>query len=275
MKRSTQAFTLTGIALLTVVVLVLVASPNFIFTPAITVLGGDPNKATTDQVSVTTLTDLSDPERMKAFPLDIGKWHGRDYESAQYLEILKVQAVLIRAYDPETFTQPLFLIIVQGNSESSIHEPHYCFPNIQEQAKEELVITDPKFTRGQPSVTVPLNKLVSARTNKEGRIIERRVVLYFFVKANQFYSDDVALVEVQALAPLEGPYESTLNEQKEFLAEVVPLLFAPASDEEWQPIARTLSEKGAGGWAVMAIMGLIPIAIMAYPWIRGRAVKEK
>ena len=156
MSKNSQYLIFAGIGILTIVLLVLLISPSSFFSPMVTVIGGDPNKSSTDQVAVITKTDFSDPENMKTFPYDLGKWHGQDYPTGDLAGELKANTVLIRGYDPETFTQPMFLVVVEGNADSAIHEPHYCFSNIQEQVKEELVVSNPNWTKGASSVTIPL-----------------------------------------------------------------------------------------------------------------------
>jgi hypothetical protein len=270
-NRRPQYIVLAGIGVLAIVVLLLLASPSSIFSSMVTVIGGDPNKSTTDQVSVITKTDFNDPEKMKLFPYDIGKWHGQDYDAGNMTGILKADIVLIRGYDPETFAQPLFLIVVQGNADSSIHEPHYCFPNIVEQSREDLVVTNPSWSSGRSSITIPLNKLVSAPQNLNGQIKERRLVLYFYVKGNQLYDDSVTLVEIQGLAPLQGSYETTLNEEKEFISQVVPYMFEPGvNSNKWHPIAASMAERGAIGYIGIVVIVLIPVTMIVYPILRRR-----
>jgi hypothetical protein len=270
-NKRPQYLILTGIGLLTIAVLILMITPSTFFSPMVTVIGGDPNKSTTNQVAVVTKTDFSDPTKIQDFPYDIGKWHGVDYDVGNLLGVLKAEAVLMRGYDPDTFTQPVFLVIVAGNSDSAIHEPHYCFTNIQELVPEELVVSNINWAKGASTITLPINKLVSAPLNKDGLIRERRIVLYFYIKSNPLYSDMVTLVEVQALAPLQGSYEGTLKEEKEFLAQAVPYMFEPGNtSSEWHPLITTMAEKGSGGYILIAIMLLIPLSLILFPLIRRR-----
>jgi hypothetical protein len=257
--------------LLTLVVLILLMTPSSFFSPMVTVIGGDPNKSTTNEIKVVTKTDFNDPEKLKDFPYDIGKWHGVDYDSESLLGTLKVKAALMRGYDPETFTQPVFLVVVQGNADSAIHEPHYCFTNIQELVPDQLTVSNPNWAKGTSSLTLPINRLISAPLNKNGDIRERRVVIYFYIKSNPLYSDMVTLVEVQGLAPLQGSYEGTLNEEKLFLTQAVPYMFGPeGSNTEWKPLFSTLTNMGVSGYLLIAVLLLIPLVLIIFPFIRRR-----
>ncbi len=279
MNKKPQYRVLIGIGILTIVVLVLVFSPEFIFSPTVTVIGSDMNKSSSHEASVTTKTDLSNPEQMAAFPKDIGQWHGRDYDTASVTQQLGANIVLMRGYDPETFAQPLFLTIVQSRSDSSFHSPDiYCYPSqgyvIQENAKEDFLVTNATWPRDHSSISLPLNKLVVAKNTKDGQIFERRVVLFFYMKGNQFYSDMITMVETQALVPLQGSYEGTLKEEKLFLSEIAPFLFQPAVSSEWNPLIKTLIDQRPGGYLIIAVLFLVPLAVIFSPRLRRKGVTQ-
>jgi hypothetical protein len=229
--RRSQYIVLAGIGLLAIAVLVLLVSPALIFSPTVTVIGANLNKSTTDQVTVTTKTDFSDETQMKAFPLDIGTWHGQEYDTTATAKLLNAPVLLVRGYVPETFAQPLFLTIVQSKTNSSFHAPDYCYKfqgyDIQENAVEYLTIADKSWTIVPNSLTLPLNKLIVTKNSSSGEIFERRAVLSFYVKGNQYYSDEITMVQVQALVPLTGSYEGTLIQEKGFISMVFPLMFQP------------------------------------------------
>ena len=273
MKRRQQYFLLTGIGLLTVVVLALLVSSDFIFSPAITVIGSDLNKASSNQVTVTTRTDLGDPAWMADFPYNIGKWHGRDYDTADTKEALGADTLLLRGYDPANFSQPLFLTIVQSKTDSSFHAPDYCYPfqgyKIQENTSENLSVTSTTWANNHSSLIIPMNKLVVTRNSSNGEIVERRVVLFFYIKGNQFYSDMLTMIEVQALCPIQGSYQGALDEEKDFIKQISPLLFQPGK-ETGQPLVVSLTKKGPGGYAAIALMLVIPVGIAAFPFVKRR-----
>jgi hypothetical protein len=279
MNKRQQYMILAGIGILIMILLVLLISPSSLLSPTITAVGTNLNKSTSDQISVITKTDF-DPEQIKNFPYDIGKWHGQDYDATQVAKQLGANYLLVRGYDPETFTQPLFFTILQSKTDSSFHAPDYCFPYqgylIQEEAKDNLVITNQAWSKGQSNIALPLNKLVVTKNSTDNKIIERRVVLYFYLKGNQFYSDTITMIEVQGLTPLQGSYDGTLNEEKEFLSQAVPLLFQfqPASDSQWHPLIATMAEKGISGYIGIAIIFIIPLSIIFYPIIRRRGLSR-
>jgi hypothetical protein len=273
-SKRPQYLVLIGIGVLTIVILVLVSSPSSLFSP-MTVISDEFNKSSPHQVSVITKTDFSSPEQTKKFPYDIGKWHGQDYDTASVTRELGANVVLLRGYDPETFTQPLFLNIVQSKTDSSFHQPTVCFKlqgyDTEEQSKETLVVTSANWIKEHQNITITMNKILFIKVTKDGKITERRLVVYFYVKGNQFNNDLITMIEVQGLVPLKGSYEGTLKEEKEFLSQSIPLMFEPIdNNSQWHPFIASLAEKGAGGYIVAAIMIIIPLGIIFYPLIRRR-----
>jgi hypothetical protein len=209
---------------------------------------------------------------MAAFPREIGKWVGYDYDTTKYVELLGADIMLLRNYEPSTFTQPLFFLILQAKTESSFHAPKVCIRaqggEIQEEGDEKVVITEANWVKGPSSISIPLKKLVTTKSSKDGKIIERRVLLFCYVKGNQFYTDTITMIQVEALAPLQGSYEGTLNEEKDFISQAMPLMFEPNEEGEWHPLVMVLMEWGTSGYLVIAFLLLLPAAIMVYPRIQ-------
>jgi hypothetical protein len=123
-KRNTE---ILGIAILVIVVLVLLASPAFLFSPTVTFIDTDLTKASENRTPVQTKTDFGNSEIMASFPRQISKWEGSDYDVTKYVELLGANLILLRLYMPSTFTQPVFFTIVQSKTSSSFHPPKVCF----------------------------------------------------------------------------------------------------------------------------------------------------
>jgi hypothetical protein len=247
-----------------------------IFSPTVTVIGTNLNKATSNQISVSTKADLNS-ERMIDIPKRIGKWQGVDYDATDTLQALGANFVLMRGYEPDTFTQPLFLSVVQSKTDSSFHGPEACFTDqgyqIQESGSDSFTVSNQEWSRENASITIPCNRLILVKKNSENKIYERSVVLYFYVKGNQFYSDDITMFEMQGLCPIAGSYDGTLIEEKNFLSQIVPLIFSPSNgtaDENMKPLFITLTENGFRGYVCIILALLIPLCLIIYPLIRYR-----
>jgi hypothetical protein len=266
----------SGIVILILAILILGVSPSLVFSPTITVIGTNLNKATSNQISVATRTDLNS-EQVINIPKQIGKWQGVDYDATDTLQALGANFVMMRGYEPETFTQPLFLSVVQSKTDSSFHGPEACFTDqgyqIQESASDSFSVTNQEWSKNNTVLDIPCNRLVLVKKNSENKIYERSVVLYFYVKGNQFYSDDITMFEIQGLCPINSSYEGTLTEEKSFLSQIVPIIFSPSDSEagdNTRPLFVTLVERGVAGFVCVALALIIPLFLIIYPLIRQR-----
>jgi hypothetical protein len=276
MNRIQKYILASGITLLIIVILALGVSPSLVFSPTVTVIGTNLTKATSNQISVSAKGDLN-AEQMTNIPLRIGKWRGVDYDSQDTLQALGANFVMMRGYEPDTFTQPLFLSVVQSKTDSSFHGPEACFTDqgyeIQETSTDIISVTNQEWSKDNATVTIPCNRLILVKKNSEDKIFERSVVIYFYVKGNQFYSDDITMFEMQGLCPLTGSFEGTLNEEKNFISEVIPIIFSPSenkADESVRPFVVTLAEKGPIGYLCIAAALIVPLGLITYPLLKRR-----
>ena len=269
---------ITGIILLSVVVIMLVISPVSFFSPMVT-LGNSLYSSASKEVSVQTKDNFGNQAVVENFPKIIGQWQGYDYPVAQYLSLLQADALLLRVYEPPTFSQPIFFTIVQSKSDASFHPPNVCFTaqgyKIEDQSQENVTITDAAWAPDPSNITIPVNTMVVTLNNSDGTITERRLILYFYVKGNQFYSDTVTMVQLDAMIPLQGSYADNLTDEKAFLNDVIPTMFSSSTtDNTYHPIFLTLIDWGAGGYIVIALLILIPAAIIFYPKIKIKSASK-
>jgi hypothetical protein len=267
---------LLGIAVLACVVIILVATPGSFLSP-VTFIDSELYQSSDDKVPVRTNTDFGNAAALALLPYEIGQWDGYDYDTAEYIESLGADLVLLRGYLPDTSGDELFLTINQAKTESSIHDPPYCYRaegyEIEEESEERVTVTDARWVKGSTAVSLPVKKLVALKTSSEGKVLDRRVALYCYVKGNQFYSDTVTMIKTETLAPLDGSSEDSVSELQAFLAQAVPLMFSPnQSNSQWRPLALTLTEWGIGGWIILAVLIIIPMGIILYPIIRRRNI---
>ena len=271
-RRRFDFVNLGGIALFVLVILLLLTSPGLVFSPVTTFIDTELYRSSGNEASVRTKMDFGSQEHMSAFPTSVGKWEGYDYDTTKYVELLGADIMLLRNYEPSTFSQPVFFLILQAKTESSFHPPEVCVRaqggEIQESGDVEVTVEDANWVQGSTNTSLPLKKLVIVKKAKDGTIKERRVMLYCYVKGNQFYSDTITMIQVEALAPLQGSYDATLHEEENFISQAMPLMFEPAKADTWHPLVIQLAEKGIPGYLIIAVMVLLPAAIIIYPRMR-------
>jgi len=78
------------------------------------------------------------------------------------------------------------------------------------------------------------------------------------------------MIQVEAMAPVSGPYDGILGVEKDFIAQAIPYMFMPSEVAAWNPLGRQLAELGTLGYLATALLLMVPIAIMAVPRILSR-----
>jgi hypothetical protein len=266
---------LLGLLVLALVIALLLSTPTLIFSSGVTFIDSELYRSSGNEAYVRTKMDLGNSEHVNAFPYQFGVWKGYDYDTAALKESLGADIILLRGYERPGLYQPIFFLIMQAKTESSFHPPHICYPalgyEIEGEGKEQIPVEEKNWTETTPlsSTLIPTARLVVFKAS-EGRVIERRVVLYCYVKGNQFISDTITMIRVEALAPIEGSYDGILSVEKDFMTSAIPYMFEPSYRGEWKPLALQLIELGIGGYLTIAIMLFIPLTIIIYPSIRWR-----
>jgi len=219
-----------GLLLLEFTIITLFSTPSMILAKSITTIDTELPRASEDMNFVKTKMDFGNNEHMQAFPKQIGDWNASDYNTTGVAESLGADVMLLRAYSHPKLYQPVFFLIIQSKNRSSFHPPIVCYPalgyTIEEEGKEEVVVHNANWASkpvlgtwesrreelGYFNETISVKKLIVVKESEEdGKVTERRVVPYFYVRENPFASSTVTMVRVSALAPLEGSYDGILN----------------------------------------------------------------
>ena len=242
---------------------------------------------------VKTRTTLHDPGELSAFPIEIGEWHGQDCDAAKAERTrvdLGADVLLLREYRRTAFSQPVVLLIMSGATLSSFHKPQDCYAYLGYEIHSDLVdtltVTDASWIdragRQQPAELppalpasarqalesepyqgqIPVGRLIVSKRDSSGTIVERRVVLYTYVRELAVTSDQIGMIRVSALTPVSGSFQNTVGLLQGFTAEVLPLMFEPP--EEARTVMASLAELGAGGYSVIVIAFVVPSALVAF-----------
>jgi len=120
-----------------------------------------------------------------------------------------------------------------------------------------------------------MKKLVVFKTSG-GTVTERRVVLYCYLKGGQFTRDTINLIRISAIVPVEGSYDSILEEMKGFAGLAIPQLFDDQQEEESQTLFADLAGREPGGKALIFLAFAVPIALITHPlWKNLTGRKER
>lgn len=269
-----------GLSILIAVAVLLLSSSDLLFSSGVTFIDTDIRSTTGNELYVKTKADFGNIDYMDDLPTQMGEWRfGQEYPVDQRTyDQLGADLIEMRSYTKAGSYNPLFLAIVQAKTNSSFHPPEICYPaqgyKIESQGKDEVLVTDTKWTEeGGSSVAVPVRKLVVYKETN-GMVNDRRVVLYWYVRGNQFTSDTITMIRISARTVNTGPYDTLLEQERDFIAAAIPHLFDPGDDKTWEPIVYEMAGWGAGGYILIAVLLLVPMGIIVYPrtpWGRGRA----
>jgi len=269
-----------GIIALVTVLTPLLSTPGMVSPGGVSLIATEIRGSTGEEIFVRTKLDFAQPEVMKAFPQTIGEWHSFSYNWSRFEKSLGADIMLSRAYRHPDFSNPIFFLIVQSTNLSSFHPPIVCYPalgyEIDEEGVEQVPIENASWAKGPWRSEreglifkgeMNIKKLVVIKRT-DGKITEKRVVLYYYVKDERMsIPNEVTMVRLSALAPLNGSYQDTLEPMKKLASDTFPAMFEVKPEE--RIIAEILViEHGLLGLLAIAMVVTAPIFFMLLPFLR-------
>ncbi|MBA7544787.1 hypothetical protein ES705_37148 [subsurface metagenome] len=274
------------------VIIFLLSTPGMILSKSITTIDTELGKATGHEFSVATKMDFGDTEHVRAFPRHIGNWKSMHFNTSRLEKALRADAMLLRVYANPPIPRnsstlepaPVSFAIIQSKNVSAFHAPVVCYSGlgykVEEEATEEIPISNvtwaqpPLYSHWEPEKagsfngSVSVKKLVLLKESKDGKVTDREIILYFYVKGNPLTRGPVTVIRAAAHAPINGSYEKELNSTKDFMGEAFPYMFEIREKEEI--IAVQLAKSGIGGWLIIGALVSVPVGIIVYPRIKKR-----
>ena len=284
MRFLRQYSTIIGCFLLILAVVILLSTPEAIFSKGISVTDTELSRSGGSSRHVRTNLDFGSNDHMRQnFPLRLGGWRGTEYDTNDVSETLGADVMMMRGYIKPGIYSPIFLLIMQAVDRSSFHPPTICYPamgySIEEETSDEILISDTTWAQEYGGKTalgnsMSVKKLVVSRESEEGVTTERRLVLYFYVKdnpLNPFSSDTITMIRVSALIPINQSYGSIANTVKGFTADALPYMFDPDPDVgDDERLVFRLGDSGILGYLGLVGILTIPLIVIFYPYLWDR-----
>ena len=278
-----------GALALVLVIIFLLSTPGMLIAKSVSTIDTELSHASGDETPVRTLMDFGDAEHVDAFPRHIGDWRSMDYNTSRLAKTLRADAMIRRQYANLSNgtlkdTTMVSFAIIQSNNVSSFHSPIVCYSaqgyNVEEEGTEEILISNatwaesPLYSTWDPEKagcfngSISVKKLVLNKESKEGKITDREIILYFYVKGNPLSRDPITIIRAAARAPLNSSEDDKIiNSTKEFLGEAFPYMFEIREEKE-EITAVQLAKSGVGGWLIIGILVFVPIGVIVYPRIK-------
>ncbi|MFC1872263.1 hypothetical protein ACFLYV_00870 [Chloroflexota bacterium] len=286
MTEYRQYLPLLGLFLLGIVFALLLSTPSNIFTSRIyfsTELKINPATA----LLAREIVNIGNQEEISAIPDKIGDLQSIDFDSSAIKENLRANTMLVREYYTEELTNSVFLLVVQSNSKSSIHAPPICYRawgyEIEKEGIEKIKLSNPDWLMTLPtdvdslplwaresmiesslSGTIPVNSMVVVK-RKSGSIVERRIVLYFYLIDTSSVNEQFNMVRVSTLSSISDRYSSSMENAKNLMAQVVPLIFEPANKSNEDMLIERLAAMGIVGFCIISVLIAGPLSMITYP----------
>lgn len=278
MKPRIPYLTIVGIFLLAVSITLMCSNPELIFSKSVSFIDTELSKAPGHETFAWNKAGFKTNERLVDFPMKLGEWEGHDWDelkAANLREALGANVFLMRDYYRPGLYMPIFFLIVQAKESSALHPPVVCYKaqgyHVDEftdvikvtSASQGGASSDNVLTSG----TIPMKKLVVSKTSG-GKVIERRVALYCYLRGGQFTSDTINLVRISAIVPAQGSYDGILEEMKDLAGLAIPQLFELRQEGESQMLIAKLAGWGVQGGFLIFLAFAIPVALITYPILR-------
>ena len=277
-----------GMFALAIILSLLFSTPGMISPSGVSLIDTQIQGSSGKEIFVRTKLDFANPEQMEQFPRIIGEWHSISYDWSELKERLGADVLLSRAYRRPGYSNPVFFIIIQGKNMSTFHPPVVCYPalgyEIVEEGKATVPIENASWAAGpwrserEGSVfkgELSTKKLVVVRRSGDGKITERRVVLYYFVKDERMsVANEVTMVRLSVLAPLSGSYQADLEQMKKLAADTFPEMF-DVRPKENMIVEILIIEHGVWGYVAIAALLSAPIIFMLLPFIMRIGIKPR
>jgi len=179
---------------------------------------------------------------------------------------------------------------MQSKSRASFHPPEVCYPaagyDVEYEGYETILVPEEIWEVFEESYfyhpdtdpsrcTVRLKNLIISK-EVDGEIVDRRMVLYFYVGDSSVFdpSNEITMVRVSAFSPPGQPEVIAFETASSFTIDLLPYLFTPDENED-EAVIKNLADKGAVGILIICVLFIIPVAIFFYPEIHNSIIGRK
>ena len=274
-----------GIVFFVLLIIIMASNTTSILTSGVSMIDTEINRSNWNSGTfVRTKMDFGKNEHIEAFPDQIAEWEMRqDYDWPQIKEALGVDTLFVRAYEKDGFYQPLFFLVAQSKDLTSFHPPPVCYRALGYEIDDESVIYFPVTDRTWAAQhwrsikegnifagDLSAKRLIVSRRDAEGNILERRALIYYFVRDSGLTSNTITMIEVSTIIPGDSDYNSNIDMLRKWIGDATPEMFVPRQSKDELLGAKWTNSHGIVGWITIIMALSMPLAVVFWPVIKPR-----
>ncbi len=278
----------TGIVILFAVIAVLCTNYQDMFLHGVWMIDTELNESGGDSFFVRTKVDFGEGDYMESLPDKVDDWYSAgDYDWAYIKEALGADAMLVRAYTKTYIYDVAFLLVAQSDDPSSFHPPPVFYRaqgyDIEEEGLISFTVPETDWAaecwRSEKEGNIFKGEfnakfLVISKKDAGGKVYERMVALYYYVKHGGVVPDNITMIQVSAYVPVDLSYDGTFEMLEELMGDIVPVLFEPDIIEKEATAVHIVHKFGALGYLLIIAGLMVPVAIAFLPIHRLRIRKK-
>lgn len=272
-----------GLILLIIAIVILISPPSVLFSQTIQIIDTEFTGSSGDEQHVRTMVDFGDTQVMENLPLEETGWTRITEDLSNTEQQLGADILLAWRCHHVSSSNRIWFLILQSKDVSSFHPPPVCYAALGYEILQEdtidIAVSGDRWAATSSvnmlseglffSGTMSTKRLVIAK-DCDGRVCDKRVVLYFYIKPNISETpNEITMVRVSAVVPANGSFDSIQELETKLIADAFPLMFESSNKErslgEW-----LVEEWGIAGWITIAVAIMVPTGLLTYSIIRKR-----
>ncbi len=276
----------SSLVVLCMVIIMLVSSPEAFLPQGVKLIDTEIKGTSGNERFVRTKMDFGSAQQMENILLGGTEWSASLYDMSDVQQQLGADILTTWVcYHPSSST-PIWFLVIQSRDVVSFHPPPVCYQamgyKVAEESTIEIAVSGEGWAQQQwleafedPDAyegTISVKKLVVTR-EKDNRPLERRLVLYYYIKDDSSSSPKrITMIRVSAVVPLYGSYDEVLSLEEQIISDFFPLMFEPRS-EQASFGGLLIDHLGAFGWLIIIAVIMGPLGFLMYPIMKPRVMK--
>jgi len=250
MQRSAEYLTVAGLFLLMAVLVLLLSSPEDIFS-SLVVIDVSKTHKTGYEMLVTTLFDFKKREELSSLPKEIANMSARDIDITA--SEAKMGALVKRMYSRGN--ESVLFMLLSSQNMSEFHDLTICYGGSWNITENRVMEIQAQRLGEAGYSSIHVNRFIVQRGNLE------MVVLYWFMWDGGIVRTDKNFMLIQVATPVEGDREKAVALTSEYTREFFLRMYKPVAKSH--VIGQQMADSyGILGYGIDALALLVPLLMI-------------